>query len=47
VVLRHGEADGLVGSLHGLHRHYRFEVVTSTTIGEFASALRTQAFADD
>ena len=41
----YGDATGIVGSLTGEHRRYRFEVLDSTTIAEFAAALVGPAFA--
>jgi hypothetical protein len=40
----YGLASGTVGSLSGDNRHYRFEVLTSTTLAEFAAALADPAF---
>jgi hypothetical protein len=41
----YGQASGLVGSLTGYGRHYRFEVHTDTTIGQLAASLTAPAFA--
>jgi hypothetical protein len=38
-------ASGTVGPLNGVHRRYRFEVHTDTTIAQFAAALADPAFA--
>ena len=42
--VQYGQASGLVGSLTGFNRHYRFEVHTNTTIEQFAAALTDPAF---
>jgi hypothetical protein len=41
----YGQASGLVGSLTGLSREYRFEVHTDTTLQQFAQALVDPGFA--
>jgi hypothetical protein len=40
----YGQASGLVGSLTGFNRQYRFEVDTTTTLDQFAAALADPAF---
>jgi hypothetical protein len=41
----YAQASGTVGSLTAYNRHYRFEIHTDTTIGQFAAALSDPAFA--
>jgi hypothetical protein len=41
----YAQASGTVGGLTAFNRHYRFEVHTDTTIGQFAAALTDPAFA--
>ena len=43
----YGLASGTVGSLNSFNRHYRFEVLTSTTTAQFAAALTDPAFANN
>ncbi len=45
--IAYGLASGTVGSLNGDNRRYRFEVLTSTTIPQFAAALTDSAFANN
>ena len=41
----YGLASGTVGSLTGENRRYRFEVLTTTTLADFAAALTDPSFA--
>jgi Bacterial Ig domain/Polysaccharide deacetylase len=41
----YGQASGLVGSLTGYGRHYRFEVDDTTTMAQYQAALADPAFA--
>ncbi len=41
----YGQASGLVGSLTSYGRHYRLEVRTDTTMGQYTAALTGPAFA--
>ena len=41
----YGQASGLIGGLAAFGRHYRLEVLTTTTITQFGAALTGQAFA--
>ncbi len=43
----YGAASGLVGALTAFDRHYRFEVLTTTTIDQFAAALTDPGFANN
>jgi hypothetical protein len=43
--MQYGDATGTVGAITGDNRHYRFEVLTTTTIDQFAAALTDLAFA--
>ena len=43
----YGLASGNVGSLTGFNRRYRFEVLTTTTLAQFAAALTDPAFANN
>jgi hypothetical protein len=45
--ITYGDASGTVGSLHGFDREYRFEVLTTTTIQQFAAALTDPGFANN
>jgi hypothetical protein len=43
----YGLASGTVGALDGDNRHYRFEVLTDTTLAQFAAALTDPGFANN
>ena len=43
----YGLASGTVGSLNAFNRHYRFEVLNSTTTAQFAAALTDPGFANN
>jgi hypothetical protein len=45
--ITYGLASGTVGPLNGDNRHYRFEVLTTTTLAQFAAALTDPAFANN
>ncbi|HEX3678374.1 MAG TPA: hypothetical protein VHU90_01490, partial [Galbitalea sp.] len=45
--IAYGLASGTVGALNGGNRRYRFEVLTSTTIQQFAAAMTDPAFANN